>query len=89
MISMTGFGYGEYNVEDYTISVEVKSYNNRFLDLNLSLPPFLSQLEEKIRQETTKRVRRGRVELYLKLKAFNEDTEIIIDKKSLEAHVKA
>jgi uncharacterized protein (TIGR00255 family) len=89
MISMTGFGYGEYNDEDYTISVEVKSYNNRFLDLNLSLPPFLSQLEEKIRQETTKRVRRGRVELYLKLKAFNEDTEIIIDKKSLEAHVKA
>jgi uncharacterized protein (TIGR00255 family) len=89
MNSMTGFGFSEYNDEDYNINIEAKSYNNRFLDINLALPPFLSQLEERIRQEITELIKRGRVELYVKLKTFNEDTEIIIDKKSLEAHVKA
>ncbi len=89
MNSMTGFGYSEYNNEDYNISIEAKSYNNRFLDLNLALPPFLSQLEERIRQETVKRIKRGRVEIYFKIKNFNEELEIVIDKKSLEAHVRA
>lgn len=89
MNSMTGFGFSEYADEDYNITVEIKSYNNRFLDINIVMPSFLSQLEERIRQEISGRVRRGRVELYVKVKYFNEDMEIVIDKKSLQAHVRA
>jgi uncharacterized protein (TIGR00255 family) len=89
MHSMTGFGFAEYCDEDYNVSVEIKSYNNRFLDINIVVPSFLNQLEERIRQEISSKIKRGRVELYLKVKYFNEEMEIIIDKKSLHAHVRA
>jgi uncharacterized protein (TIGR00255 family) len=86
---MTGFGFAEQNHEDYSIAVEIKSYNNRFLDINIILPPYLNQLEERIRQEIGEKVKRGRIELFLKIKFFNEDIQIIIEKKRLQAHVKA
>jgi uncharacterized protein (TIGR00255 family) len=89
MYSMTGFGFSEYNNEDYSVIAEIKSYNNRFLDINLVMPSFLNQLEERIRQEINGKIKRGRVECYLKVKYFNEDLEIKIDKKSLTAHVRA
>ncbi len=89
MNSMTGFGFNEYSDEDFNINIEVKSYNNRFLDVNLALPPYLGRLEDKIRQEITGRLKRGRIELFIKVKNFNEETEIVIDKKGLEAHVQA
>ena len=89
MNSMTGFGFSEYSDEDYNITVEAKSYNNRFLDINIVIPSFLSQLEERIRQEIGRRVNRGRIELLVKFKYFSADMEITIDKKSLQAHVQA
>ncbi len=89
MNSMTGFGFSEFNDEDYSITVEIKSYNNRFLDVNIVMPAFLNQLEERIRKEIGRSIKRGRVELYLKVKYFNEEMEITIDKKSLQAHVQA
>ena len=68
MNSMTGFGFNEYSDEDFNINIEVKSYNNRFLDVNLALPPYLGRLEDKIRQEITGRLKRGRIELFIKVK---------------------
>jgi uncharacterized protein YicC (UPF0701 family) len=38
MNSMTGFGFGETTTERYQIAVEIKSYNNRYLDLLVYLP---------------------------------------------------
>ncbi len=49
MKSMTGFGYAESQNERMSIAVEVKSYNHRYLDILVSLPPYLNALEPDLR----------------------------------------
>ena len=36
--SMTGFGRAEEITDDYKLSVEIKSVNHRYLDLNIKMP---------------------------------------------------
>ena len=45
MTSMTGYSYKEVVTENSTVSVEIKSVNSRFLDLNIYLPNYLNSLE--------------------------------------------
>lgn len=65
MRSMTGFGRGTAAGDTYSITVELKSVNNRFLDLNLRLPAELQQLETNVKQLISGRVVRGRVDVNL------------------------
>ena len=45
MRSMTGYGRGEASGEGFRVTVELKTVNNRFLDINTRLPSELSSLE--------------------------------------------
>ncbi|MDT2729595.1 YicC/YloC family endoribonuclease [Enterococcus gallinarum] len=71
MKSMTGFGKGNGKTADYQIEIEIKSVNQRFMDLQLRMPKQLNDLEALIRQEVKKVLQRGRVELYLTLNEKN------------------
>jgi uncharacterized protein (TIGR00255 family) len=63
MQSMTGFGHSETTVGNLTLSVDVKSVNGRFLDINVRLPRELVAVEPEIRAEIQNRLSRGRVDL--------------------------
>lgn len=65
MKSMTGFGRSSIEHGDYSISVELKTVNNRFLDVNLRLPSELQSLESTIKKLIGNRLTRGRVEVNL------------------------
>jgi uncharacterized protein (TIGR00255 family) len=65
MKSMTGFGRGTYANDHYSITVELKTVNNRFLDVNLRLPGELQGLESTIKKLIGSRLARGRVEVNL------------------------
>ena len=54
MKSMTGFGKGNGETADYQIEIEIKSVNQRFMDLQLRMPKQLNDLEALIRQEVKK-----------------------------------
>lgn len=71
MKSMTGFGKGNGETADYQIEIEIKSVNQRFMDLQLRMPKQLNDFEALIRQEVKKVLQRGRVELYLTLNEKN------------------
>ena len=71
MKSMTGFGKGNGETADYQIEIEIKSVNQRFMDLQLRMPKQLNDLEALIRQEVKKVLQLGRVELYLTLNEKN------------------
>jgi uncharacterized protein (TIGR00255 family) len=71
MKSMTGFGKGVGETADYQIEIEIKSVNQRFMDLQLRMPKQLNALEAMIRQEVKRVLQRGRVELYLTLNEKN------------------
>jgi len=59
MNSMTGYAYKEDLAGTAQISVEIKSVNNRFLDLSVSLPSFLNPIEQK-NQKSCRRKNRAR-----------------------------
>ena len=50
IISMTGFGSWKKSTNNFTIEVNFRSTNNRFLDLNMKLPHPVSTLEKEIYQ---------------------------------------
>ncbi|NNE98372.1 MAG: hypothetical protein HKN25_05050, partial [Pyrinomonadaceae bacterium] len=65
MRSMTGFGRSEVSGEDFNVSAEIKTVNNRFLDVKLRLSNELQPIEAEIKALISKRLSRGRVDVNL------------------------
>jgi uncharacterized protein (TIGR00255 family) len=61
--SMTGYGTSTKNLENGKYTVEIKSLNSKFLELNLKLPKAFSDKEFFLRNECSKRLERGKVML--------------------------
>ncbi|MET0753510.1 MAG: YicC/YloC family endoribonuclease, partial [Pyrinomonadaceae bacterium] len=72
MKSMTGFGRGQISGENFTVSVELKTVNNRFLDVNLRLSQELQSLEAELKRLITNRLTRGRVDINLQYERTSE-----------------
>lgn len=70
--SMTGYGRGESTENGKIWSVEIKTVNHRFLDINVKLPRQYSLLEEKIRSVVKKQTARGRIDIYIKVEDKSE-----------------
>ena len=69
--------------------LEIRSYNNRFLDLSINLPYSLKQLEPRVREFLSARIQRGKVEFYLSVVELEEGTEVLIDQGRLRAYMTA
>ncbi len=89
MISMTGYGHCERTDDTVTASVEVKSVNNRYLDVQVSLPATLNPLEPAIRERLTAKVARGRVDVTVRLRELQEDLAVTVDRKALGGYLAA
>ncbi|HEX8264781.1 MAG TPA: YicC/YloC family endoribonuclease [Pyrinomonadaceae bacterium] len=72
MKSMTGFGRGASSGENYAASVELKTVNNRFLDVHLRLASELQSLEAVLKRQISSRLSRGRVDVTLSLERTSE-----------------
>jgi uncharacterized protein (TIGR00255 family) len=70
--SMTGFGQSELSGPDYRITFEVKTFNSRFLDINVRLPRELPSLEMPVRVAAKERMIRGRVEISIGFQATHQ-----------------
>lgn len=79
MTSMTGYAYEEVSSEKAVVSVEIKSVNSRFLDLNINLPPYLNPLESYYRGKITEKVIRGKVDVYIRVKELESDADVSAD----------
>ena len=89
MISMTGFGHGESRDPKLQMVLEIRSYNNRFLELSINLPYSLKQLEPRIREFLSARIQRGKVELYLSSIELEEGTEVLVDNGRVRSYMAA
>ena len=72
MYSMTGFGKGEYREGGLTVTVELKSVNNRFLDIAVKCPHALAPYEEDLRALLRSRFARGRVDVFVGMNDLRE-----------------
>jgi uncharacterized protein (TIGR00255 family) len=63
MKSMTGYGRSSLVGEEFAVSVDLKTVNNRFLDVHLRLSSEISSLEATVKRHITSRLSRGRVDV--------------------------
>ncbi|MBQ1628223.1 MAG: YicC family protein [Treponema sp.] len=89
MTSMTGYSYEEKSTETAVVSVEIKSVNSRFLDLNINLPPFLNPLEAFFRIKVTEKIVRGKIDVNIRIKELESDTEVIADSAAAKSYFEA
>ena len=75
--SMTGFGRCEISNDIYRLSVEVKSVNSRFLDLNIKMPKKFNALEANIRNTIKEYISRGKVDLFITYDEFGEGSKAL------------
>ncbi|MDR0856434.1 MAG: YicC family protein [Clostridiales bacterium] len=68
MIVYSMTGYGKYAAENALgrLTAEIKSVNNRFLEVNMRLPRAFSGLEERVRTAVAARLQRGSVDVFLR-----------------------
>lgn len=71
---MTGFGRGTSSGENFAVTVELKTVNNRFLDISLKLGGELQTLETRMKRLITDRLSRGRVDVNLQYDRTSEVT---------------
>lgn len=88
MYSMTGFGKGTFALNGRELTVELKSVNNRFLDISMRLPRVLSPLEDTFRHALQDRLSRGHVDVYVNYRNQREDARSVrIDAQLLGAYL--
>jgi uncharacterized protein (TIGR00255 family) len=71
--SMTGFGRCEVTEGNRKYTVEMKSVNHRYLDVNMKMPKKLNFFESAIRSLLKKYIERGKVDLYISYEDYTED----------------
>lgn len=83
--SMTGFGRCEVQEKDRKITVEMKSVNHRYLDVNIKMPKKLNFFEAAIRNELKNYIQRGKVDIFITYEDFTESKVCVKYNKELAA----
>lgn len=90
MQSMTGYGKAEYSAEGVSLAVEIKTVNNRFLDVVPKYPRQFLKYDDLIRRTVSEYLTRGRVELFISLKVVESDSKnLVVDMSVAENYYRA
>ncbi len=89
MNSMTGYGFAESMGEQFQLAIELKSYNNRYLDINHTIPYVLSPFEIEIDKKIAAVAKRGHVELAIRLKNLVSDVQVVVDPQAVKRYTEA
>lgn len=83
--SMTGFGRCETADGQRKYTVEMKSVNHRYLDVNIKMPKKLSFFESSIRNELKNFIQRGKIDMFITYEDFSENNVCIKYNKDVAA----
>lgn len=87
--SMTGYGRGSFNSDGIEVAAEIRSVNNRYLDIVIKLPKVLSDYDSKIRELIGRYLSRGRISLVVTLSSQNDPYQnLILNKPLAEAYIR-
>ena len=89
MKSMTGYGGAKSVQSAYKLSVEVKSVNNRYLDVSVRLPRSFLFAEDAVKSAVQKHISRGKVDVFINLDADGGDDTAVIANEALAAEYKS
>lgn len=81
MTSMTGHAWREWQDDARSVSIELKSYNNRYLDTSVQVPGWLSPLEPRVRSRLSDSFSRGKVECVIRPRSLESAFSVRIDER--------
>ena len=86
--SMTGFGKGEAQGKNFTLTTEIKTVNNRFKDFKFRMSSLFNSLEIDLKSQLEAEFRRGSFDISISYKKMDKaGTEFQIDTKKVEAFI--
>ena len=86
--SMTGFGRGNYENDGRIYSIEIKSVNDKYTDINVRIGRFLNSMEDKIRKKISSAISRGKVDVFVNFENYsNKGTKIRINKDLAKEYI--
>lgn len=86
LISMTGWGKTQYQMQDKLVTVEIKSINSRQFDLNLKIPFLYRDFESEMRSIVSEKVARGKVDLIITQEFVNGTSVSELNKEALKKY---
>ncbi|MDE7087460.1 MAG: YicC family protein [Clostridia bacterium] len=88
MYSMTGYGRGEYKQGGLEITAEIKTVNNRYLDVSVKCPRIFTACEEVIRSIVREKLTRGHADVFISLTDKREKVKsLYLDLDAARAYV--
>ncbi len=85
MRSMTGYTVIEHHNTEQDLTVEIRSVNNRYLEIAVNLPAFLTALEPEVKKRIAAAAHRGKIEVNVRLRDQSATTDIKIDPQAVRA----
>lgn len=90
MLSMTGYGRGEYKDGGIELTVEIKTVNNRYLDVSVKAPRIFAACEDVIRSAVREKLTRGHADVYISLSDKREKQRTLqVDEGIVKAYAQA
>ena len=88
--SMTGFGSAKGTVEGLNITVELKSVNNRYLDVSVRMPRSFMFAEEAVKSAVQKHISRGKVDVFVSVDSSGAgDITVKVNEALLKGYIDA
>ena len=81
--SMTGYGKQSLSIDGREYQIEIKSVNNRYLDINIKMPKTLSYLEDTIKKEISEKIKRGKIDVFITFENNSQEGKNIKINKEL------
>ena len=85
MLSMTGYGKGEYSEGGIELTCEIKTVNNRYLDVSIKAPRIFAAYEDVVRNTVRKKLTRGHADVFVSLKDKRERPTVLTTDMALAA----
>lgn len=89
MKSMTGYGSSKEQAGAWACRAEIKSVNNRYLEIQTRMPHFLAPWEAQVKKAIEACVSRGKVDIWLEVSLQDESRKVEIDRGLVRAYLKA
>lgn len=88
--SMTGYGGAKGSAEGLSVSIELKSVNNRYLDVSVKLPRTMLFAEEPIKAAVGRHISRGKVDVFVTVdQSASDDMEVRVIEPLLKGYIEA